>query len=77
MGKIDTVQRRVFIAGDGKEFLDREIADAYEAKRAVLEVLEKHGVCRGGEWDQGMILDFMLENKDEILVALDPYYGEE
>lgn len=77
MAKVESVVRRVYIAGDGKEFLDHKMATDYEQRRAVKEILEKEGVCRGGEWDQQMILDFIIENDRAIIEALDPYYGEE
>lgn len=77
MGKVTSESRRIYIAGDGKEFLDSDEADKYEARRVLLELLDKHSVGRGGEWCQADFLNFMLENKDEILLALDPYYGEQ
>lgn len=75
MGQIKQIDRRVYVAGDGKEFLDYETACVYEARRALQELLDKHSVGRGGEWCQADFLNFMLEHKDEILLALDPYYG--
>lgn len=77
MGKVESVTRVIYTAGDGKEFLDYATATDYEQRRAVRELLEKARVCRGGEWDQQMILDFIIENDRALIEALDPFYGEE
>jgi hypothetical protein len=58
---------RVYITADGTEFADRIGAVKHELRTLMAE----DSVCHGGEWHEGMILDWIMERNTELFNLLD------
>lgn len=63
---IAIITQKVYETSDGKTFLEITDAREYERKLAITTILDRDGVCRGGSWDQEMILDWLLKALPEI-----------
>lgn len=56
-----------FEARDGRQFETPAECQRHELRL----IMDRDGVCRGGEWSDVMIRDWILDNADEIAALLE------
>ena len=56
----------VYKTSDGERFLDMNCAIDHQIILNLNKWADDVGLCRGGEWDQRMVIDAILENLDKF-----------
>lgn len=69
--RIETIT--AFRTSDGKTFDTIQAAEAHAARLALSNLMKEQCICRGGEWDAGMVETALLERAAEyrdIFIAI-------
>ena len=66
MSTIKAKRKIVYETSDGVEHHDLKIARKHQWRIALHDLLDRDGVGRGGEWDQGMIGEWIEENFEQL-----------
>ena len=68
----------VWITTDGKKHTEMDQAIKRQRVLNLYDWADSVGMCRGGEWDQGMVIDAIINDMDKFkdILLLDNYFEE-
>lgn len=70
---VTEVKQTVYKTADGNLFLDKGDANLHELKLELYALAKKKSWGKGGNWDEDMFIESLIENKEKIAKIFYPY----
>lgn len=70
---VTEVKQTVYKTVDGNLFFDKGAANLHELKLELYALAKKKSWGKGGNWDEDMFIESLIENKEKIAKIFYPY----